>query len=348
MDSLTLLFKDLPALLWLVLVALVLVGLLAALLLRELHLLKKVQVCEEASLGRDASADGRAGDGAISLPMFSPREQQLWEALGEALAVRGTEPFFQVYVQPLYRLGDGRLLGGEALIRWQHAELGPISPGEFIPVAEMTGQILQLDRLVLAEVIESLSQAPRGLLGALRLSVNASIQHFYSVSLVHYIRELCDRHGVPISCLELEVTEHASCDDLERIQASMRLVRSYGMGLALDDFGTGYTSLRFLQSLPFDRVKLDRSYVSRIDHDQQTRRLLSCLVEMAHTLEMSCVAEGIERREELEQLRRMGCDAAQGYLLGRPMPWSEFIALAERSLLINGEPLRDPLKAMAR
>ena len=347
MESMMALLADLPVIAWMVLAALALAALLVGLLIRERHLLSKVQLTDDSD--HEAVTSGiEPSDTAPAPALFSPREQQLWEALTEALAGAASPPFFALHVQPIYRLNDGRLLGGEALIRWQHDELGQVSPGEFIPVAEMTGQIIQLDRQVLAHVVAQLAQLPKGLLGVMRINVNVSIQHFYSVSLINYIQALCHQHGLPMSCLELEVTEHTSCADLERIQGSMRLARSHGMGLALDDFGTGYTSLRFLQGLPFTKVKLDRSFVSRIDHDQQSRRLVQCLVEMSHTLEMSCVAEGIEQAGELELLQRMGCDAGQGYLLARPMPYAEFIDLAERSLLIGGQPIRDSMGVINR
>ncbi|WP_445004987.1 EAL domain-containing protein [Halomonas mongoliensis] len=344
MESMIALLADLPTAMWLVLAALPLVVLLIGLLLHELCQLNRVQL---VNAGDEEPASGtEQADTASAL--FTPRELQLKQELTSALADTTRPPFFDLHVQPIYRLSDGRLLGGEALIRWRHPELGQISPGEFIPVAEMTGQILQLDRRVLAEVVARLAEVPKALLGTLRISVNVSIQHFYNVALVHHLQALCHEHDVPMSCLELEVTEHASCDDLELIQGSMRLVRSHGMGLALDDFGTGYTSLRFLQELPFSKVKLDRSFVCRIDHEQQSRRLVACLVEMSHTLEMTCVAEGIEMAGELELLQRMGCDAGQGYLLGRPVPCAEFIDLAERSLLIGGQPIGDRLGVIRR
>ncbi|MGM0986870.1 MAG: EAL domain-containing protein [Pseudomonadota bacterium] len=334
---------------WLVggtlLMLLLLLALLLVLVLRHRRMRDDMRIVEEPGEGGEPGP-GFYGDDADAeaLPMFSPRQQQLWEALSTALA--SDEPFFDLYAQPIFRLADGRLLGGEVLIRWHHDELGQISPGEFIPVAELTGQILQLDRRVLASVIERLGEEPRALLQAMCMDINVSIQHFRDVSLVHHIQSLCDAHEVPITCLELEVTEHAYSDDLERVGRCMGLVRSHGMGLALDDFGTGYTSLRFLQSLPFSRVKLDRSYVSRIDHDQQSRRLVACLVEMAHTLGMRCIAEGIEQHGEMEQLQRMGCEAGQGFLLERPMPLEEFLALARGSLLFKGRPLRDSVETI--
>lgn len=336
---------------WLVggtlLMLLLLLALLLVLVLRHRRMRGDMRIVEEPGEG-GAPGPGFYGDDpdAAALPMFSPRQQQLWEVLSTVLASDSDDPFFDLYAQPIYRLADGRLLGGEVLIRWQHDELGQVSPGEFIPVAEMTGQIIQLDRRVLASVIERLGQEPKALLQAMCMDINVSIQHFRDVSLMHHIQSLCDTHGVPLTCLELEVTEHAYSDDLERVGRYMRLVRSHGMGLALDDFGTGYTSLRFLQSLPFTRVKLDRSYVSRIDHDQQSRRIVACLVEMAHTLGMRCIAEGIEQHGELEQLQRMGCEAGQGFLLERPMPLEDFLALARGSLLFKGRPLRDSVETI--
>lgn len=350
MEIITAILADIPPLFWLgsaTLLLLALLLLLLLLLLRQRRLFSDMEIVEVQSEGREAPELHYGDEPEVaSLPLFTPRQQELREALTTALARR--EPFFQLHVQPIYRLRDGRLLGGEVLMRWEHPELGPLSPGEFIPVAEMTGQIIQLDRLVLAEVIARLGEEPTALLTSMQLAVNVSIQHFRDVALVHHIQALCEKYEVPMKGLELEVTEHARGDDLEQIQRSMRLVRSHGIGLALDDFGTGFTSLRFLQSLPFSKVKLDRSYVCRIDREQQTRRLIACLIEMIHTLEMRCVAEGIEEREELEQLRRMGCEAGQGYLLERPMPMEDFLTLARGSLLFKGQPLRDSVETITR
>jgi len=276
-----------------------------------------------------------------SSPTLTPRQQLLQKELAQAM--RQETPFFHLLVQPVFRLSDNRLLGGEVLVRWQHEEIGFISPGEFIPVAELTGQIQQLDMLIFEASIVLMAELSADIQRQLKLSINASITHFNDVALLMRVLRLCHSHAVPATSLMIEVTEHSATDDLDAVERSMRLGRSHGIEFALDDFGTGYTSLRFLQTLPFSRVKLDQSFIRHVDDQQQSRRLVRAMVGLIEALNMQIVAEGIEEPRQLEQLRTMNCHAGQGYLLGYPLPFDEFRALAERS--IPGSQYRGELAA---
>ncbi|APX92857.1 hypothetical protein BWR19_07890 [Halomonas sp. 1513] len=253
----------------------------------------------------------------------TPREQQVAEALESALAQ--DQPFFELFLQPQLGLAQRDVLGAEVLIRWQHARLGFISPAEFIPIAEHSGLIETLDEQVFEASLRVLAAAPTA--PGFALAINFSIQHFTDLTFPGRLLDRCRQHGVSPSSIDIEITEHVSFFDLETIKRVMSLLRHHGFGIALDDFGSGYTSLRFLQNLPFTKVKLDKLFIDPIDSEQRSRALVKSLIGMADSLGLKAVAEGIETHGQLEQLRKMGCPIGQGYLLGRPQPLDEFFVV---------------------
>ncbi|MFC0252141.1 sensor domain-containing protein [Massilia consociata] len=236
---------------------------------------------------------------------------------------------FELHYQPRIDLADMALYGMEALIRWNHPERGRVPPQQFIGIAEETGLIVAIGRWVL---LEACTQTRR-LMDAYRrqvvVSVNVSARQLALPGFVDEVREVLARTGLPPGCLELELTESALIEDIERTASMLRELKRLGVALAVDDFGTGYSGLAYLRRFPIDVLKLDRSFVQQHDEDVSTLGFVKAFVDMAHALDLAVVAEGVETAEILEFLRAARCDQAQGYYLARPMPLDDLRGVIE-------------------
>ncbi|SOC56234.1 EAL domain, c-di-GMP-specific phosphodiesterase class I (or its enzymatically inactive variant) [Chromohalobacter canadensis] len=259
----------------------------------------------------------------LDLLKTAERRRFLAETLADALEQES--PFFELYLQPQYRLATRQLVGAEALIRWQHDTFGTISPGEFIPVAEASHQIVPLDEKVFDTMLAWLARHELTHTRDLVWAINLSIRHFDDHRFTDWLLERCQHYGVPPQCIELEVTEHVATQDLTQVRQVMRTLRLHGFGMVLDDFGAGYTSLRFLKELPFTKVKLDKVYIDAIAEDERSQLLVKGIIDLARGLGLTVVAEGIETQEQMDVLRGLGCPIGQGYLLGRPRPAESFL-----------------------
>jgi diguanylate cyclase (GGDEF)-like protein/PAS domain S-box-containing protein len=226
---------------------------------------------------------------------------------------------FQIHYQPIVSLSTGEIAGFEALIRWRHPERGPISPAEFIPVAEDTGMILQIGRLVLTESCRQMAAWQRrfGAAAPASVCVNVSSKQFADAGLAAQIEAILEQTGLSSSSLKLEITESAFLGDLTGAQITLRRLQSMGVGWSLDDFGTGYSSLSYLQRLHVDTVKIDRSFVSRIGLELNGSEMVGAIVALSHNLGMDVVAEGVETLEQAAQLQTLGCEYAQGFYFAR-------------------------------
>ncbi|UCJ18020.1 EAL domain-containing protein [Pseudomonas sp. MM211] len=226
----------------------------------------------------------------------------------------------RVHYQPLRCLADGRMIGVEALVRWQHPQRGLVPPGEFIPIAEDSGMINAIDAWVLEHACRQMVSW-RAAGSALQfVAVNISSRLFSRGELDQRVAQVLADTGLPAECLELEVTESAVMDDPDQAQALLERLRSLGVRLAIDDFGTGYSSLARLKRLPVQKLKLDQSFVAGLPHDKDDRAITRAVIALAHSMEMKVLAEGIERGEQQDYLRQLGCDYAQGYFIGHPVP----------------------------
>jgi EAL domain-containing protein (putative c-di-GMP-specific phosphodiesterase class I)/GGDEF domain-containing protein len=228
--------------------------------------------------------------------------------------------------QPKVDAASGRLLGMEALVRWQHPERGTISPVEFIPIAEDTGLIVPIGRWVLREACRQNAEWQRAGLRPLRVAVNLSARQFRSGKLLGEIDAALADTGLPVSSLELEITESMVMDEPERVIRLLDELHERGIHLALDDFGTGQSSLAYLKRFPIDSVKIDRAFVKDTPGNADDVAIARTIVAMARALGLSTVAEGVETAEQLELLNAMGCDQIQGYFFSRPLPPEEFLA----------------------
>jgi diguanylate cyclase (GGDEF)-like protein len=229
------------------------------------------------------------------------------------------EEFFLVY-QPILSLVTNRIVGLEALVRWQHPQRGTIAPIEFIPVAEETGSIVFIGLWVLQHACRQM-QAWRQQFPAcqsLEISVNLSRKQFSQPNLVEQIDQILQQTGLPPHCLKLEITETTITDNTSAAKLLARM-KALGVQLHIDDFGTGQSSLSCLHTFPIDTLKVDRSFVHRMTSESENAEIVRTIVTLAHNLGMDAVAEGVETTEQLAQLKALHCDRAQGYLFSKPL-----------------------------
>ena len=232
----------------------------------------------------------------------------------------GADQFYLVY-QPIVSLEDGELRGVEALIRWNHPTRGLVLPGEFIPIAEETRLILPLTKWIFeqacAQFMKWRQQAPDRV--PAYISVNLSRIHLAEQDLVEQIIWTVQRAGMEPGQLQLEMTESGILQDRKAAKKVLRALKTAGIRLAMDDFGTGHSSLSCLHELPFDVLKIDRSFVFNLERGRQFIAMARTVVMLAENLGMTCVAEGVENRAQIALLQSMGCTCAQGYYFGKPM-----------------------------
>jgi diguanylate cyclase (GGDEF)-like protein/PAS domain S-box-containing protein len=233
----------------------------------------------------------------------------------------------RLHYQPVVELATGRIVGVEALLRWQHPTRGLVSPLDFINVAEESGLIVPVGRWVLTEACRQVARWQRDTGLPLRLSVNISARQLQAPRLAEHVAKTLRSSGVRPADLVLEITESMLVDDAERTIGKLHLLRELGVRLAIDDFGTGYSSLNYLRRLPVDVLKIDRSFVQGIGTESELTSLTGAIVGIGRDLGLETVAEGIEERGQLDALRGMGCVLGQGYLYARPLPPEELAGL---------------------
>jgi diguanylate cyclase (GGDEF)-like protein len=241
------------------------------------------------------------------------------------LAIKRDE--FVIYYQPRADAKNGVMTGMEALIRWRHTERGLLSPTEFIAVAEQTGLIVPIGERVIQKVCAQLASWRRAGLAIRPVSINVSALQLTNDGLRQSLASNLEAHGLSASLIAIELTESSMLDKEGVAQDELRKLREMGIELEIDDFGTGYSSLSKLQSLAIDVLKIDQSFVRRVGHDTQANALCQTMVSIGRSLNISVVAEGVETEEQLDQLRRMGCDQIQGYLISPPLPPEKLPAL---------------------
>jgi diguanylate cyclase (GGDEF)-like protein/PAS domain S-box-containing protein len=225
-----------------------------------------------------------------------------------------------LHYQPQVDLDGGRLIGLEALVRWEHPERGLITPAQFIPLAEDTGLILPLGEWVLRNACaQGKSWLDRGVDFG-RIAVNIADQQLQRGNLYATVRQALEASGLPAERLELEITENFVMKEAERACDLLRAIRNLGVTLTIDDFGTGYSSLAYLKLLPVDKLKIDKSFVRDLPHDENDAAIARAVIALGHSLQFTVIAEGVETQAQRERLLQDGCDKAQGYLYGRPMP----------------------------
>ena len=250
-------------------------------------------------------------------------------------AIKGNQ--FEAYFQPLTSLIEGKIIGFEALIRWNHPERGMVFPDEFIPVAEETGLIFSVTKEMLMKACCQIKKWHDLGLQDISISVNCSAKDFNEQKMQGTIKQIIDKTGADINKLELELTESSIMDDAESSVESMRILTAMGINISIDDFGTGYSSFSYIKQFSIDKLKVDRAFIKDTPVDQDDVAIVEAIIAMAHKLKLKVVAEGVETHEQLEFLKSAKCDVIQGYFLGKPMSADE----ATKRLLENNWPNQD-------
>lgn len=298
---------------------------------RWYHVRKNVDIDQ---LYTYASAARREGDRVKeqSVTFFDTEmlDRQVWERwVEDNMESALHEGEFEIYFQPKYSPASAKLVGGEALVRWNSPEQGFITPARFIPILEATGFITQLDDYMISHVAKQLAEWTIQGRKAIPISVNVSRAHFAQEGLAEHICYLVDSYGPPHELIELEVTESAFFDDKDILIDTVRQLRTYGFHVSMDDFGAGYSSLNSLKDIPIDVLKLDGEFF-RGDEDGRGQIVVREAIQLARNLDMRVVAEGIEKKEQVDFLARQGCDMIQGFFFAKPMPIAEFEEKVEK------------------
>mgnify|MGYP006196498159 FL=1 len=232
----------------------------------------------------------------------------------------------QLHYQPQVDARTGRVVGLEALLRWEHPKKGFISPAVFVPVAEDSGQIIPLSLWVLDAACAQLRQLSDHGATSISMAVNISPMHFQRGHFVQYVQATLEKHGLRGEQLELEITESLLLNNAEQAIETLHRLKALGVRIALDDFGTGFSSLSYLKRLPIDKIKIDRSFVQEIATDHNDAAITQGIISMAHHLSLTVVAEGVETASQMEFLKGSRCDVFQGYYFAKPMPFVELEA----------------------
>jgi diguanylate cyclase (GGDEF)-like protein/PAS domain S-box-containing protein len=240
---------------------------------------------------------------------------------------------FELHFQPVTNLENGEIVAAEALLRWIHPVRGIVAPSEFIPLTEETGLIISLGEWVLRAACRQALEWPD-----IRIAVNLSPVQFRNKELAATIGQILQETGLPPSRLELEITESVLINDATSALAILSSLKSMGVRIAMDDFGTGYSSLGYLNSFPFDKIKIDRSFISKLSDEDKSLAIVRSVVGLGNSLNMITTAEGVETAEQANYLQAEGCDQVQGFYFGRPMPAIEFHKLLEDRRLMQKNP----------
>jgi EAL domain-containing protein (putative c-di-GMP-specific phosphodiesterase class I) len=229
---------------------------------------------------------------------------------------------FLLHYQPIVSLEGGALVAVEALVRWQHPQRGLLAPSEFIPLAEETGLIIPIGGWVLEEACRKARgwQKAHTLARKLRMSVNISARHFQHEGLIEDVSNALEVSGLDPACLVLEITESVLVQDAESVISRMLDLKAVGVAFAVDDFGTGYSSLSYLKRFPIDILKVDKSFVDDVGDSAKAAALAKAIVQLGNSLNLDTVAEGIEKAQQFDGLRSLGCMYGQGYFFARPVP----------------------------
>lgn len=249
------------------------------------------------------------------------REKQIEGMMEDAL----NNGEFQIYLQPKYSLADERMSGAEALTRWVSKSEGLIYPNEFIPLFENNGFIVKLDLWMFEEVCRLLRRWIDEGKEPVKISVNCSRVHFMREGFINEYIDIAHRYKVPEHLIELELTESLALEDTQQFIQRIRDIRKAGFGCSVDDFGNGYSSLSIIEQFPVDTLKLDKAFFSySSENKERTEIVINSVIAMAKSLSMKVVAEGVENLEQMQMLKRLGCDYIQGYVIAKPLPIKDF------------------------
>jgi diguanylate cyclase (GGDEF)-like protein/PAS domain S-box-containing protein len=301
-------------------------GASAGCVVRDIECRDPEQMLKRAALAlRHAKKTSRGA--LVSYEPGLERSSQLRTELEAELRAAIDSQQLLLMLQPKGLLTDGTLAGAEALIRWAHPKRGIVSPAEFLPLAEDAGLMSTIDQLVLKQALHHIStlyamgiQVP--------VSINLSVQSLGDVCMVDRVREALHAANVPPNLLEIEIPEGALMQDVDTSTKVLAELHRMGVRLSIDDFGTGYSSFAYLARFPVHTLKVDRSFVRDLSTNDTSHKIVKSLVRLAHSLQLSVIAEGVEETADMDILKRIRCDMVQGYAFGRPMPFDKFVQFA--------------------
>ncbi|KGJ91017.1 EAL domain-containing protein [Colwellia psychrerythraea] len=249
------------------------------------------------------------------------KNKEILTDLAESL----TQDHFELHYQPIFTIDHKTLVGAEALIRWHHPEKGMIPPDKFITLAEQSGLINELGDWVLARACREIKNFIKAGILDIKVAINISPVQFRRKDFLAHMLLILEQHDVSANFIELEITEGAVMDNVDQAIDMMQALHDAGFQLAMDDFGTGYSSLSYLKRFPIQKVKIDRSFISDLENDDDSKSITTAIIQMSHSLGLNVLAEGVETEAQLHYLQGEKCDYVQGYYTGRPMPASKFI-----------------------
>jgi diguanylate cyclase (GGDEF)-like protein len=284
------------------------------------------QMLKRAALALHHAKKTQRG-GLVTYDPGLERSSQLRTMLEAELRAAIETQQLMLMLQPKGSLADGSLVGAEALIRWAHPKRGMVSPAEFLPLAHDAGLMASIDQLVLKHALHHISTLyARGI--HVPVSINLSVQSLGDVCMVDRVREALRAASVPPNLLEVEIPEGALMENVETSAKVLAELNHMGVRISIDDFGTGYSSFAYLARFPVHTLKVDRSFVIDLASNDTSQKIVKSLVRLAHSLQLSVIAEGVEDAAATELLKRMRCDMVQGYAFGKPMPFDKFVEFA--------------------
>jgi len=231
-----------------------------------------------------------------------------------------------LHYQPQFRIASNEPIGFEALVRWHCPKRGAVSPGTFIPIAEDSGLIIPLGEWILREACREASAWPH----PLKIAVNISPVQFHRGDLPRLVHEILMETGLSPGRLEVEITEGVMIDDFSRAVSILHRLKALGVQIAMDDFGSGYSSLSYLHAFPFDKIKIDRTFIGDLEHNHHSMAIVRAIIPLGHSMSVPILAEGVETEAQREFLLQEGCDEVQGYLTGRPQPIEDYARMVGR------------------
>lgn len=255
------------------------------------------------------------------------RQQMLEKKIENSIVAALKNEEFALYIQPKVDMTTGQIIGGEALVRWIDPKQGVIPPGEFLPVLEKNGFVINLDSYVWEQVFRMQSRLLAEGGRPVPVSINVSRVHAYDKSFCHTLCRLSEQYQVPASYVPLELTESAFLGDEQRMYNRMKFLQGKGFQISMDDFGTGYSTMNMLKNQPMDEIKVDQAFIRDLESNGKSRIVIRYTIGMLQELGTDIIVEGVETEGQKEFLLDCGCRKAQGYLFYRPMPWQEFVKL---------------------
>ncbi len=234
---------------------------------------------------------------------------------------------FILHYQPQVDLRTGDIIGLEALCRWSRANGDIVPPDIFIPAAEEAGLIIQLSEDIIRKAAIDAKRLPSDHGINTKVAINISPRHFHYANLLNYLKSTLESYDISPQQIEIEITEVAAMDNIIEAIDTMRAIKNIGITISIDDFGTGFSSLSYLRTFPIDTLKIDRSFITDMETSPANKSIVRAIVELAHTLNLKVVAEGVETRSQLAELTRMDCDYIQGYIYSRPVDIDQAIEL---------------------